>query len=91
MARSLEQLGERVALALEGAAPERARAIEAARRGFLRHERIARTRTAAPHGRRFLWASAAAVVVLAAAVLFVVRRPGPLTFAINGSAGAAKS
>jgi TolA-binding protein len=91
MARSLEQLGERVAIALEGAAPERALAIEAARRGFLQHERSTRARSAFVPGRMLAWAGAAVIVASAAAALLALRRAAPLTFAVNGAAGTAKS
>jgi transmembrane sensor len=89
MARSLEQLGERVALALEAVAPERERAIERARREFLQQ----RPRNSGISGLKLVWASGSVGAVLAAAaiLLFLWHRAAPLTFAVDGAAGSAKS
>jgi transmembrane sensor len=88
MARSLEQLGECVALALEAAAPERERAIDRARREFLQH----RPRNSGFYGLKLAWASGSVAVLSAAAILlFLWHRAAPLTFAVDGAAGSAKS
>jgi RNA polymerase sigma-70 factor (ECF subfamily) len=90
-ATSLEQFGEGVALALEATAPDRAQAIDAARRGFLGHSRIPGTHSSRSFGQRLILAGAAPVVALAAAAVFFVRRPAPITLVIKDSAGTAKS
>ncbi len=93
MANSLERLGEHVAAALDEVAPAQARAqaIEEARRGFLRHRLGARAHGSVLSGLRLAWAGGAAVAVFAVAALLVFRHQAPLTFAIDGSAGTAKS
>lgn len=93
MAGALEQLGEHVAAALEGATPARTRAqaIEQARQGFLQHRLGARARGGIFLVPRLAWASGAACAVLAAVAFIVVHRLAPITFAIDGTAGTTKS
>jgi ferric-dicitrate binding protein FerR (iron transport regulator) len=90
-ATSLERFGERVALALDATAPDRAEPIEAARAEFLGHVRFSGTRSSRSFSQRLILAGAAPVVALAAAAVFFVRRPAPITFLVKGSAGMAKS
>jgi transmembrane sensor len=95
MARSLGplgKLGERVAGALEAAAPERARALENARDGFLRHE-LATSAAARVFGAPLAWASVGAAVAgaLASVLLIFLHHNAPLTFDVNGVAGVTKA
>lgn len=93
MARSLKQLGEQVAAALEGSVPAlaRAEAIEQARRGFLQQR-------ARPHRLgfdfswpRLAWVSGAALALLLGFSMLMPRRPTALTFTVDGSGFAVKS
>lgn len=83
--RQLEQLGQCVASALEEAAPERARAIETGRRGFLRHELGGSERRVL--GGRPAWLGGVAFAVLAAAAFVLIHRRAPITFEIDGALG----
>ena len=86
----LEKLGEHVALLLDEAAPDRARAIDEAREAFLHGEVAQRARWASL---RLRWVSAIAVViaVVATTVIVLDRHATPLTFAVEGAPGSPKT
>jgi ferric-dicitrate binding protein FerR (iron transport regulator) len=94
-ASSLDKLGQSVVTALESAAPERVRAIEEARRGFLQHEvghRAQRSRAGRVRFRRLALAVAFAGTAAAAATFFVFPRGRtPLTFEVDGVQRSAKT
>ena len=92
--KPLEALGRHVATTLDGAAPERERALDDARRGFLLVElgepkKPQRSFFAAPS----VWAGGLAFAAAAAfAAVFVLNGRGPaLTFDVDGVPGVAKT
>jgi len=93
VARSLKQLGEQVAAALEGSVPAqvRAQAIEQARRGFLQQRARPQHLGFGFSGARLAWASGAVLTLLLAFSLLTLRRPASLTFTVDGAAFAVKS
>jgi transmembrane sensor len=90
--KALEALGRHVATTLDGAAAERERALDEARRGYLLVELGEPRKRPSFFASRALWASGFAVAVAAAAAVFVLNtRHTALTFDVDGVPGVAKT
>jgi len=86
----LGSLGAKVAATLEADAGDRDRAIEVARRQFLA-QAVQGQPSKRRIGRGLAMAMAAALCAMAVALFAYSRRPGPLQFDVDGTAGVAQS
>lgn len=89
--KPLEALGRHVAATLDGAADERARALDEARRGFLLVELGESRRPRSFFASRVVWAFALTAAAATAAFLRFNVRHSALTFDVDGVPGVAKT